>query len=191
VREETNEVIAYICDGAPEGELEPSIDAWFQGPIEGDEVSLRADRGEEGSGEERLQALLRAAVAVITGTYTDIDGQSHDFEAEEVDIEEEAGLYWSEPAEELSFRSGTIILADGKERGTRLIDFTKTDVAIQSGDNGVQAEGARITSPNDPFFFSGVETIQQVFSEVLNRLGSASTCCLAEVLERCASSGRQ
>jgi hypothetical protein len=148
VREETNEVIAYICDGAPEGEPEPSIDAWFQGPIEGDEVSLRADRGEEGSGEERLQALLRAAVAIITGTYTDIDGQSHDFEAEEVDIEGEAGLYWSVPAEELSSRSGTIILADGEERGTRLIDFTKTDVVTQ----GVDAA----------FSFSGVEKIQQL-----------------------------
>jgi hypothetical protein len=35
VREETNEVIAYVCDGAPEGEPEPTIDAWFQGPIRG------------------------------------------------------------------------------------------------------------------------------------------------------------
>jgi hypothetical protein len=119
----------------------------FKARFEGDEVSLRADRGEEGSAEERLQALLRAAEAV-TGTFTDIDGQKHDFEAEEVDIEGEAGLYWSVPAEELSFRSGTIILADGEERGTRLIDFTKTDVVTQ----GVDAA----------FSFSGVENIRQL-----------------------------
>jgi hypothetical protein len=46
VREETNELIAYVCDGLPEGPPEAAtIDAWFQGPIEGDEVSLTADSG--------------------------------------------------------------------------------------------------------------------------------------------------
>jgi hypothetical protein len=57
-------------------------------------------------------------------------------------------LYWSVPAEELSFRSGTIILADGEERGTRLIDFSKTVVVTQGVDVA--------------FSFLGVENIRQL-----------------------------
>ena len=106
--------------------------------LEGDEeVSLRAANSGE---DEHLQALLRAAEAV-TGTFTDIEGQTYAFEAEEVDVEGEAGLYWSVPDEELSLRSGTIILADGEERGTRLVNFTKTDVVTQGGDAAFSFSG--------------------------------------------------
>ncbi len=57
-------------------------------------------------------------------------------------------MYWSVPAEELSLGSGTIILPDGEERGTRLRNFTKTDVVTQ----GVDAA----------FSFSGVEKIRRL-----------------------------
>src|SRR3954447_17479365 len=35
IREATNELLAYVCDGAPEGPPKAAtIEAWFQGPIE-------------------------------------------------------------------------------------------------------------------------------------------------------------
>jgi hypothetical protein len=115
VREQTNELIAYVCNGPPEGPPEAAtIEAWFQGPIENDQATLTAD-----GGEERLQALL--SPEAVTGTFTDVDGQTYVFEAEQVEIEGDAGLYWSEPVEGegLSSRDGTIVLADGDERGKR------------------------------------------------------------------------
>ncbi len=115
IREQTDELIAYVCNGPPEGPPEAAtIEAWFQGPIENDEASLSAD-----GGEERLQALLTPEAAA--GTFVDVEGQAYIFEAEQVDVEGDAGLYWSEPleGEGLSSRDGTIVLADGEERGKR------------------------------------------------------------------------
>jgi hypothetical protein len=54
VREQTSELIVYVCDIHLGGEVPPeAIEAWFQGPIEGGEVWLTAE-GEE----ERLQGDL-------------------------------------------------------------------------------------------------------------------------------------
>jgi hypothetical protein len=115
VREQTNELIAYVCNGPPEGPPEAAtIEAWFQGPIENDGASLTAD-----GGEERVQVLLTPDVA--TGTFMDVDGRTNNFVAEPVDVEGDAGVYWSEPVggEGLSSRDGTIVLANGDERGKR------------------------------------------------------------------------
>lgn len=115
VRDQTNELIAYVCDGPPQGPPEEAtIEAWFQGTIENAEASLTAD-----GGEERLQAILMADA--VPGTFTGTDGQTHTFVAEPVDLEGGAGLFWSEPieGEGLSSRDGTIVLPDGEERGKR------------------------------------------------------------------------
>jgi hypothetical protein len=117
VRDQTNELIAYVCDMPPQGQpgatsIEAWIEAWFQGPIEGDQASLVAD-----GGEEQLQAVLTPADT--TGTFTDVDGQTYTFLAPLVDPEGKAGLHWTEPieGEGLSARGGTIILPDGEKRG--------------------------------------------------------------------------
>ncbi len=115
VRDQTNELIAYVCDGPPQGPPgEATIEAWFQGTIESAEASLTAD-----GGEERLQAILMADA--VPGTFTGIDSQTHTFVAEPLDLEGDAGLFWSEPVEGegLSSRDGTIVLPDGEERGKR------------------------------------------------------------------------
>ena len=112
VREQIDELIAYVCNGPPQGPPEAAtIEAWFQGPIEGEERSLIAD-----GGEERLQTILLPDA--VPGTFTGDDGQTHTFVAEPVDVGGDAGLYWSEPeGEGLSSRGGTIVLPDGEERG--------------------------------------------------------------------------
>ncbi len=70
VREQTNELIAYVCDIHLGGEVSSeAIEAWFQGPIEGDVASLTAD-----GGEERLQT--RQAPEAFTGTFTTVDGNA-------------------------------------------------------------------------------------------------------------------
>jgi hypothetical protein len=115
VQDQTNELIAYVCNGPPAGPPEAAtIEAWFQGPIEGDAASLRAD-----GGDEQLRGNVNPGS--ITGTFTDQDGQTHDFQAEPVDPEGNAGLYWTQltEGEGLSSRGGTIILTDGEELGKR------------------------------------------------------------------------
>ncbi len=115
VRDQTSELIAYICDGPPDSTAEePIFEAWFQGPIEGDQVSLTAD-----GSEDQLQVVLRPEDA--NGTFTDVDGQSYSFVARPVARESETGLYWTKPleGEGLSTRGGTIVLADGEEKGKR------------------------------------------------------------------------
>jgi hypothetical protein len=123
VREATNELIAYVCDGPPEGPPEAAtIEAWFQGPIEKEKAVLTDD-----SGEQRLQVLL--SPGGVIGTFTDVAGQTHDFVAEPVEVAGDAGLYWSEPAEGegLSSRAGTIILPNGEERGKRRLSINGTN----------------------------------------------------------------
>lgn len=116
LREQTNELIAYVCDGPPEGPPEATtIDAWFQGPIEADGAPLTAADG----GQERVQASV--IPEAIFGTFIDSDTHTYEFVAMRVDVEGDAGLYWSEPAQEQSLgsRVGTIVSADGEERGKR------------------------------------------------------------------------
>ena len=115
VRDQTNELIAYVCDGSPQGLPEAvTIEAWFQGPIEGDQASLISE-----GGVQQLQATLTPGEA--TGTFTDVDGRIYTFVAVPVTQEADAGVYWTEPleGEGLSARGGTIILTDGEERGRR------------------------------------------------------------------------
>ncbi len=116
VREQTNELVAYVCDGPPQTAEAATIEAWFRGPIEGNEVALTAD-----GGDEQLLGNLNPAGS-ITGTFTDAYGQTYDFRAEPVDPAGEGGLYWTQPVEGegLSSRGGTILLDDGEERGKRL-----------------------------------------------------------------------
>ena len=87
IRDQTNELIAYVCDGPPQGPPEEATtEAWFRGLIEGDEVSLIAD-----GGEKQLRSLLTPRDA--TETFTDVAGQTYTFVAQLVDPEGEAGLY--------------------------------------------------------------------------------------------------
>ena len=57
---------------------------------------------------------------------------------------------------------GVVLVDPEKADAARLRNFTKTDTAVQSGDNGVNAEDARINNPDDPFSFSGVGKLHRI-----------------------------
>lgn len=120
VREDQNELIAYVSDGLPEGPEESlTIDAWFQGTIQDN----LADLTQNG---ERLQALINPESVV--GIYALPDGDTHLFVAEQVPVDGDAGVYWGPEPEEggLQARAGKIVLASGEERGTSYPQFSKS-----------------------------------------------------------------
>jgi hypothetical protein len=121
MREGQNELIAYVCDGPPEGPEEAlAIDAWFQGPIQDNQVDITAQNG------EHLQAQITPEAVV--GTFMPPSGQTHAFEAEQLPLEGDAGLYWGpEPEEDgLQARAGRIVLANGEEKGTSYPPYNKS-----------------------------------------------------------------
>ncbi|MGH2613908.1 MAG: hypothetical protein ACRDJC_01610 [Thermomicrobiales bacterium] len=56
----------------------------------------------------------------------------------------------------------TAVESDERANAAKLKKFTKTDTVPQSGDSGVQANGARITSADDPFTFEKVAKIRRL-----------------------------
>ena len=118
LREGTDEFIAYLCDGPTGGPVEGVTHTWFTGPLPQDG---RVDLAQDG---DRLRA--RVARDGVAGTVEFGGGEAkaprgaYAFEAEPVPADGEAGLYWGEKPEEtgLTFRPGTIVLANGEERGT-------------------------------------------------------------------------
>ncbi len=125
VREDTDEFIAYVCDGPAEGPVEGVTHTWFMGPLP--ENGL-VDFTQDG---DRLQALLAPEGVSGTVTFNDenatIEPSTYSFEAEPVAADGDAGLYWGKSSEEtgLAFRPGLVVLPNGEERGTSYPPFIR------------------------------------------------------------------
>lgn len=102
-------VLAYVCDGTP-GDPQgtaPSIQAWFNGPSDGDAVDVRQAAG-------RLMVQLTGSA--MAGTLTLADGRT--LPVSGTPVQGDAGLYRAEASGSAGRGvAGWILAADGQQRG--------------------------------------------------------------------------
>ena len=126
--------LAYVCDGVPadpEGTT-PTIQAWFNGPSDGDAVDVTGPQG-------RLQVQLTATE--MTGTLTLPDGRTLPVSGRTVGAD--AGLYRAEASgAEASAVGGWILASDGQQRG---------GVGTETGGTS-KVSGARVLNLSQPTF---------------------------------------